>query len=416
MTESSATFDAPPTPSIGGIRGGRAIRNVVRVGIALAGAAAVAGLVVRYRARANEPKVRYETATIDEGPLDAKVTATGALSPLISVLVGSQVSGRISQLFVDYGSTVKRGQTVALIEPSLFRAQAEQARANLAAARASVEKATALEAQTQKQFTRSAALLTQGLVTRADYELAEANARVGKSEVLTAQATVAQARATLDQAELNLKYTTITSPIDGMVISRNVDVGQTVAAALQAPTLFTIAQDLTHMQVDANVAEADVGKVHPGMSVQFAVDAYPGRQFAATVRQVRDNAQTLQNVVTYDVVIDVANPERLLRPGMTANVVLSYAQRSRALRVPAAGLRFKPDHDALVSMLGSEGAEHPVLPGLQTDQRMVWLLRGSSAIPKAVRVGVNDGSYAELTSTELKPGDRVVVEVAKREP
>ncbi|HEY3255052.1 MAG TPA: efflux RND transporter periplasmic adaptor subunit, partial [Polyangiaceae bacterium] len=258
--------------------------------------------VVRYRARSAAPNVRYETALVDLGPLDAKVTATGALSPLITVQVGSQVSGRISALLADFGSTVRRGQNIATIDPALFRAAAAQAQANLASARAGLERARAQRLLAERQLARDTALLEQGLVTRAEYELAESNAGVASAEIATAQAAVAQTRAALDQAELNLKYTTIASPIDGVVISRNVDVGQTVAAALQAPTLFTIAQDLTRMQVDANVAEADVGKVHPGMRVAFTVDAHPGRVFEGSVRQVRDNAQTLQNVVTYDVV------------------------------------------------------------------------------------------------------------------
>ncbi|HEX2670974.1 MAG TPA: efflux RND transporter periplasmic adaptor subunit, partial [Polyangiaceae bacterium] len=292
-------FMAPVVP-----RHWRAWAVKTTLAIALVGLLAYG--VTRYRSRSAGPTVRYETALVDAGPLDAKVTATGALSPLISVQVGSQVSGRIAALLADFGSTVRRGQQIATIDPALFRAAAAQAQANLASARAGLERARAQRLLAERQLVRNTALLAQGLVTRADYDLSESNAKVALAETGTAEAAVAQTRAALDQAELNLKYTTITSPIDGVVISRNVDVGQTVAAALQAPTLFTIAQDLTRMQVDANVAEADVGKVHAGMHVAFSVDAYPGRVFDGTVRQVRDNAQTLQNVVTYDVVIDVA--------------------------------------------------------------------------------------------------------------
>lgn len=236
------------------------------------------------------------------------------------------------------------------------------------------------------------------------------------AEIATAEAAVAQTRAALEQAELNLKYTTISSPIDGVVISRNVDVGQTVAAALQAPTLFAIAQDLTRMQVDANVSEADVGKVRAGMPVTFAVDAYPGHVFAGTVRQVRDNAQTLQNVVTYDVVIDVANPDRWLKPGMTANVVLSYAKREHVLRIPQAGLRFKPDSAALVEMLGSADAGRFVAPSASGPSRIIWLLRGSTPTPISVQIGVNDGSHAEVISGAIHAGERIIVEVVKRAP
>ncbi len=381
------------------------------------GAAAAVGAltvgVVRYRASVKPPAAQYETVSVDEGPIDAKVTATGALSPLISVQVGSQVSGRIARLYADFGSTVSSGQTVATIEPALFLAAVAQARANWLSARASVAKARAQKQEADRELARDQALLAEGLVTHADYDLAESNAGVASADITAADASVAQAQAALDQAELNLKYTTIASPIDGIVISRNVDVGQTVAAALQAPTLFTIAQDLTKMQVDANVAEADVGKAAAGMHVQFAVDAYPGREFEGTVRQVRDNAQTLQNVVTYDVVIDVDNRERLLRPGMTANVVLSYAKRDRVLRIAEAGLRFKPDRDALSAMLG---AEHSAVPETHGDQRTVWLLRGRNPVPVVVRIGANDGSNVEVLSGGVKAGERVVVEVVKRAP
>jgi len=393
---------------------------LTQAGLGIALIALLSYGVVRYRARAAIPNVRYETALVDSGPLDAKVTATGALSPLISVQVGSQVSGRISALLADFGSTVRRGQTIAAIDPALFRAAAAQAQANLASARAGLERARAVRVQAERQLARDTALLAQGLATRAEYDLAESNAGVARAEIATAEAAVAQTRAALDQAELNLKYTTIASPIDGIVISRNVDVGQTVAAALQAPTLFTIAQDLTRMQVDANVAEADVGKVHAGMHVAFAVDAYPGRSFEGAVRQVRDNAQTLQNVVTYDVVIDVANPDRLLKPGMTANVLLSYAKREHALRIPQAGLRFKPDNAALAEMLGSADAARFVAPSAGGSNRVVWLLRGSTAAPTPtpipVQIGVNDGTFAEVLSGDIHAGDRVIAEVVKRAP
>lgn len=395
-------------------RRGRRFAVVARrvVGVAL-GAGLLAFGVIRYRASTRVPAVHYETVAIDEGAVDATVTATGAVSPLISVQVGSQVSGRIARLYADFGSSVARGQTVATIEPSLFLAAAAQARANLAAAFASAEKARAQKLQADRQRVRNEALLGQGLVSQADSDVTESAASVAVTEIASARASVAQARAALDQAELSLKYTTIVSPIDGIVISRNVDVGQTVAAALQAPTLFTIAQDLTKMQVDANVAEADVGRIQPGMTVSFMVDAYPGQAFSGVVRQVRDNAQTIQNVVTYDVVIDVDNAARLLKPGMTANVTLSYAKRNRALRVPQAAVRFKPDREALKLMLG---AEHPALPTPQRDQRTLWILRGTTPTPVVVQVGVTDGSNAEVTAGSVRPGDRAVVEVVKPTP
>jgi HlyD family secretion protein len=389
---------------------------LVRTVIALLAVAVLVGGIFRYRASVKEPLVRYETTTLDVGRLEAKVTATGAVSPLISVQVGSQVSGRIAELLVDFGSVVRRGQVIASIEPSLFRAAVAQAQANRAAARASIEKARAQKVQADRQLARETALLAEGLVSQADFDLAQSAALVAGAEIVSAQASAAQAQAALDQAALNLRYATIASPIDGVVISRNVDVGQTVAAALQAPTLFTIAQDLTRMQIDANVAEADVGKIVAGMPVTFGVDAHPGREFRGRVRQVRDNALTLQNVVTYDVVIDVDNSERLLKPGMTANVVLSYAKREQVLRLPAAAIRFRPDHELLVAMLGAEQALRYGKPSNPADVRTVWVLRGETPSAISVHVGVNDGSFVEVTSAELAPGARVVTEATKRAP
>jgi HlyD family secretion protein len=394
-------------------RAGQLLRAALGWTAALVAVGGVALGVARYRAGARAPALRYETALVDQGPLDARVTATGAVSPLVLVQVGSQVSGRLAKLYVDFGSTVKRGQTVASIDPSLFQAAVGQARANYTAARAGVERARAELAQAERQYARDKLLVSQGLATQAEYDAAESNAAVAAANVRSAEASVAQARAALAQAELNLTYTTIASPIDGIVISRNVDVGQTVAAALQAPTLFTIAQDLTKMQVDANVAEADIGKLRAGMRVTFTVDAYPGRKFEGVVRQLRDNAQTIQNVVTYDTVIDVDNFERLLKPGMTANVTMSYANRERALRAPVAGLRFKPDRDSLSQMLGDPAR---ALPSAGKDERLFWVLRGTTPIPVVAHVGLNDGSNVELTSGDIHPGDRVIVEVSKKTP
>jgi len=391
-------------------------RSFKRAGQLAAGLVAVALAAFaysRYRTKHAAPTARYETVTVDEGPLDASVTATGALSPLISVQVGSQVSGRIERLYADFQSVVKQGQIVATIEPSLFRAAVAQARANLAVAAAALTRNRAQKLEADRQYARNAALLSQGLISRADYDVSESNVSVAAADIASAEASIAQARAALDQAELNLKYTTIVSPIDGVVISRNVDVGQTVAAALQAPTLFTIAQDLTKMQVDASIAEADVGKIQPQMPVGFSVDAYPGRTFSGIVRQIRDNAQTIQNVVTYDAVIDVDNRERMLKPGMTANVTVSYAKRPHSLRIPQAAIRFKPDHDALKAMTNDE---HPSVPATHGSERAVWVLRGTRPSPLVVEIGVSDGSNAEVISGPLKAGDRLVVEVVKAAP
>jgi HlyD family secretion protein len=375
---------------------------------------AIAAVGVKTLGARSATPVRYETAAIARGPIDAKVTATGAVSALVTVLVGSQVSGRIDAINVDFGSPVKKGQVIATIDPSLFRAAAEQARANHAVAIANLEKARAQQVEADKQFVRGQALSAEGVMSRADLDVAEANARVAKAQVTAAQAQAVQAKAALDQAELNLKYSTIVSPIDGVVISRNVDVGQTVAATLQAPTLFTIAQDLGQMQVDTNVAEADVGKIRAGMDVTFTVDAYPGHPFNGKVRQVRDAAQTVQNVVTYDAVIDFNNAEHLLKPGMTASVTFVYAHKADALRMPNGALRFRPDAATVAAMTAVKGGGAPAKIPAQTlaaDERAVWLLREGRAVAETVRVGITDGSSTEIVSGGVHEGDAAIIEV-----
>ena len=266
----------------------------------------------------------------------ASITASGTVSALVTVQVGSQVSGRIQMLNADFNSHVKTGQVVAKIDPQLFQAAAEQAHASYESSKANVIKAEAQANQSEKQLARTKALREQGLASRQDMETAEANAASDKASVDVAKASLSQARANLNTAQVNLSYTTILSPIDGMVISRSVDVGQTVAASLSAPTLFTIAQDLAKMQVDTNVSEGDVGRLTPGMGANFSVDAYPGKTFRGTISDVRNAPTTVQNVVTYDAVIKVDNDELKLKPGMTANVTIIYSQRDGVLAIPNA--------------------------------------------------------------------------------
>jgi HlyD family secretion protein len=374
----------------------------------------LAGVGITKYVRSREaPKPKYQTVTVDRGAIASRVTATGTLSALVTVLVGTQVSGRIESIRVDYNSPVQKGQTIATIEPSLVKAAVEQARANYLAAQANVEKAEAQAVDADQKYARARALGAEKLVPVADIESAEVNTRVARAQISAAKAGVKQAMAALNQAQINLRYTTILSPIDGVVISRSVDVGQTVAASLQTPTLFTIAQDLTKMQVDTNVAEGDVGKVQPGMKVGFTVDAYPGQRFEGQVRQVRDAATTVQNVVTYDAVIDVDNAKRLLKPGMTATVTFTPAERHDVLRLPNAGLRYRPDAAAS----GAPAAPRPPALGpkvsaraLQGNQRKIWVLRGFEAVPVDIEIGLTDGSVTEVLSGPLKEGDHVVTE------
>ncbi len=297
-----------------------------------------------YRIATSQKKneLRFETAKVERGPVIAKVTATGILSALVTVQVGSQVSGRIKDLLVDFNSPVTKGQVIARIDPQLFQAALEQARANYVAAQGDLNKAKAQAVDADRQFQRNKSLAERKLIAQADLDTAQANADAAKAQVDSSVGKLEQAKASLYQADVNLAYTTIIAPINGVVISRSVDVGQTVAASLQTPTLFTIAEDLRKMQVDTSVAEADVGKIQDGMTATFTVDAYPNEPFTGTVRQVRNAAQIVQNVVTYDAVIDVANPDLKLRPGMTANATFVYAEKEDVFRTPNASLRFHP--------------------------------------------------------------------------
>jgi HlyD family secretion protein len=372
--------------------------------LVLAGGGAAAWY--RYNASSREPKMRFESVAFGTGPIAAKVTASGTLSALVTVLVGSQVSGRIDSIRVDFNSPVKKGQVIASIEPALFKAAVEQARANYVSAKAALDKSKAQAVDADRQYKRSETLVSQKLIAQADFETAEANASVAKAQVAASEAGVEQARAAMNQADVNLKYTTILSPIDGVVISRSVDVGQTVAASLQAPTLFTIAQDLTKMQVDTSIAEGDVGKIQPGMKVSFTVDAYPTERFEGVVRQVRDAPTTVQNVVTYDGVIDVDNSRKLLKPGMTANVTFVYAQKESVLHVPNAALRFKPDPTLLEHM----GVRADALATLKPNERFIWILKNGKPQREVVTIGITDGSQTEIKSGPVRDGDHAVIE------
>ena len=377
---------------------------------------------------------RFETVAIDRGPITAKVTATGTLSALVTVQVGTQVSGRIKEILVDFNSPVKKGQVIARIEPALFQAAMESARANYLAAQGSIAKLEAQAENAKLQYDRAEQLFERKAIAQADLDTARATMRAANGDVVAAKGNMEQARAALNQAKVNLDYTTILSPTTGVVISRSVDVGQTVAASLAAPTLFLIAEDLTKMQVDTSVAEADIGKLKPEMDATFTVDAYPSRTFKGKIRQIRNAPQTQQNVVTYDAVIDVSNPGLELRPGMTANVTFIYDHRDSALRVANAALRFQPPPELARAAWGGGGGPgqkgggqrgpgsgegggrrmgggRPGGGGGETpDRRMLWVLRGPTPTPVRVRAGVSDGTNTEIETTELHEGDHVVTD------
>src|SRR5574342_661999 len=358
--------------------------------IALAAVAAVlvvAVVVWRWRASAAKPRLQIESAKVDRGRIIAKVTATGTLSAIVTVQVGSQVSGRVAALYADFNSPVKKGQLIAKIDPQLFQAAVEQARANLVAAQGNLAKSKAQAVDADRQYQRAVAL----------------------------------AQAARQQAEVNLAYTDIASPPSGVAISRNVGVGQTVAASLQAPTLFVIAEDLAKMQVDTSVAEADVGRLTAGMGASFTVDAYPSETFQGSVRQIRNAPQTVQNVVTYDAVIDVGNPALKLKPGMTANVTFVYAEKDDVLRIPNTALRFRPPPDlpAFAPGAGRPGGRgnaaggSPPPKAVQTpDQRTVWVMREEKPAPARIKTGISDGAFTEVVEGALEPGDSVVTDAS----
>ena len=395
-------------------------------------AAIAAGAVVAYTMNGSREKpAAYVTVAADRGNIIGKVTATGTLSALVTVQVGTQVSGRLKELFVDFNSPVKKGQVLAKIDPELFEAALAQAKANEQAADGSLARARAEFADNERKLTRSKQLAEQKLIAQADLDTAIGAAEMSKASIQAAEGQVAQARAQRHQAEVNRSYTTIYSPIDGTVVSRAIDVGQTVAASLSAPTLFTIAENLSRMQVDTNVAEADVGKLKEGIDTMFTVDAFLNRPFRGRIRQIRFAAQVVSNVVTYDAVIDVDNPELLLRPGMTANVTFIYARADDALKVPNAALRFRLDGLAAGGARGQGGRGQGSAGGEQlhalgdggmssggeraAPPRTVYVLKDSAPVAVPVQIGITDGSSTEITGG-LEEGAQVIIERADEGP
>ena len=331
----------------------RTVTTLVLLGVL----AAAVGLVQRFL---RNPESSYITVAVNRAPIEETVTALGTVNPVNTVEVGTYVSGRLERLDVDFNSRVTKGQVIAKIDPANYRVKVQQARAKMAIARARVQRAEAEEA---------------GLV---------------------------QAEAELEDARVSLSYTDIVSPVDGIVLSRNVSVGQTVAASFQTPTLFLIAHDLTEMQVNASVSESDIGRVREGQEARFEVDAYPGRLFLANVIQVRNAPISVQNVVTYDVVINVANPELALKPGMTARVTLTTDRRDDALRVPLRALRFRPDDSPTRPVGGS--------PRQRKRESAVWMENGVGG-PRRVEVqtGIRDEEAIEIVSGSIQVGDRVII-------
>ncbi len=302
---------------------------------------AAAGLFLAFRGRGND--VRYATAAVDRGDIADVVGATGVLQAVTTVQVGSQVSGTIKDLLADFNSNVKKGQVIARLDPALFQARVAQAQANLSSSRADVERARAAIADAKQKYERAQALAKQDLLPPSDLESAKAAYDSANAQLQANLAAVNQAEAALNQAQVDLAHSVISAPIDGVVLARSVDVGQTVAASFQAPVLFVIANDLTQMQVNASIDEADIGRVKTGQDVTFRVDAFPDQTFRGRLEQVRLQPVTAQNVVTYNTIVAVDNKDLRLMPGMTATVSVVINERKDAVRVPAAALRFRPE-------------------------------------------------------------------------
>jgi HlyD family secretion protein len=367
--------------------------------------------------------VRYRNAAVERGPVISLVTATGTINPVVSVQVGTQVSGMIKSLHADFNSVVKAGDIVAVIDPEPFRARRDQAASNLDMSKANVARARTDLAQRKRELDRVKSLVAQQYVSQNDVDIAATNFQSAEAQINVAGAQVKQAEAALNAAELDLKYTVIRSPVNGIVVARNVEVGQTIAASFATPNLFLIALDLTKMQVDTNVSESDIGGINEGKEATFTVDAYPGYQFAGTIRQVRLAPINVQNVVTYNVVVNVDNEDLRLKPGMTANVSIVVAQREAVLKVPNAALRFTPSPTGQTdrSMAGGKpakekGTEQAVGAGkgIMAQSRTIWKQGQSGELePIRVQTGISDGVATEIVSDGVSEGALVVVGIER---
>ena len=374
-----------------------------------------------YFSSGSSPDVMYRTEKVTRGDIQVVVTATGTLSADTTVDVGTQVSGTISKLYVDWNSKVKKGQVIALIDPTFLASAVQDAQASL-------EKAKAQTDDSKRTYLREKDLLAKGLAAQADYDAAittyESNTAAQKS-----------AQSQLDRAIINLKYATITAPIDGVVISRAVDIGQTVAASFSTPTLFTIANDLTKMQVQAAVDEADIGRVQNGEEVLFTVDAYPDQTFHGTVTQIRLMPVTVQNVITYTVIIDVPNPDLKLMPGMTATITILVTKKENVLKIPTIAFRFQPLPDQIEVRKDSTGAPEDSAKAAERRSQYAQMQGGGAAgqtsrpptrlwvvgkskklTPIYVRTGIADGTYTEIVHGKIEEGQEVVVGVMSQKP
>lgn len=353
------------------------------------------GLVVYFTFYSSAAEPKYRTQTLEKGNIQQTVSANGTINPMSLVNVGTQVSGAVKKLYVDFNSKVKEGQVLLELDSALFSAQLKQSQASAQIAAATLEQATANEARARSLFEKQYA-------SRQELDAAIQAKKAAEAQLQLALATVEKDRT-------NLAYTVIRSPVSGVVVDRSVDIGQTVAASLQTPTLFKIAQDLSRMQIHANFAEADIGSIRVGQAVRFTVDAFAGRNFTGEVKQIRLNPIVQQNVVTYDVVVNVGNPGQILMPGMTAYVSIAVQERKDVLLVPNAALRFKPANVEAVKKNASDTAAKNGKPKRDVLSGTVYLLQGAALVPASVTLGITDNRNTEIVGGDLKAGDQVVV-------
>ena len=368
--------------------------------LAIAVIIVVAGVWFFFGGSTAAPKI--VTAEVTEGPIVRSVTATGTVNPVITVQVGTYVSGPITAIFADYNAPVKKGQAIAKIDPRPYQVTVDIAHATLANSIAQLGKDQADLDYKKITHDRDLELYKADAVSKDTVDSAYSAWQMDVAQIKLDHANIQQQTANVAAAEVNLNYTNIVSPVDGTVVSRNVDVGQTVAASFQTPTLFLIAQDLTKMQVDSNVSESDIGYVRAGQKATFRVDAFPDRDFVGAVAQVRQAPITVQNVVTYDVVVSVENPDLLLKPGMTANVTVVTASRDKVVRVPIDALRFAPS--------GQPPADSAALDGTPGRQTRVWVFENRKVSPVTITTGLSDGTWVEVAEGDVQPGERVVTD------
>jgi HlyD family secretion protein len=377
------------------------------IGLAIVG---ITGSAAYFRTTAEAETPRYAMAAVTRGSVVAKVEATGTLQPVDTVEVGTQVTGTIKSLNADFNSVVRKGQVIATLDPAVLQSQVDQARATVVRLRADLERAKVGVKDAEVKLARAKSLAQAQLLPQSDLDTAQVTYDSAVASARSADAQLAQAQASLDQSQVNLSHTIITAPVDGIVLSRNVEVGQTVAAGLQAPTLFIIARDLGTMQVYAAVDEADVGRVQAGQSVSFRVDAYGAERFTGKVHEVRLQPVVTQNVVSYTTVIDVPNPAQKLKPGMTATVSIEVGRADAALRVPAAALRFRPVSASAAAATQTPSTGQSGARGTRSGNRgqTVWVLNAGALRSVHVQTLLSDGTMTAIANGALDEQAQVV--------